>query len=132
MRPILPLLLPLLLAACGPASQAPQAPATAEAPAPRLDFAGKARIPVRLEMHPSDDGGRAVPLGGAWRGQLEFDGGDAPRCGIDRGGLPELVPGSTYEVHVVCATAVQLPDDGRRGLRVMEDGRPIASGVVLP
>lgn len=130
MRAVL-LLLPLLLTACGPAPRdaADTAPG---APKPRLDFPGKIGIPVRLDMAATAEGGRPVPLGGAWRGTVEFDGGTTSHCGIDRGGIAELVPGNGYEVKLICARAVSLPDDGQRGFRVIEDGRPIASGVVLP
>ncbi|MBJ6984941.1 hypothetical protein [Luteimonas sp. MC1750] len=130
MRPIL-LLLPMLLAACGPAPQEAAAPSAA-APASRLDYPGKLGIPVRLDMLPAAEGGRAGPIAGAWRGEVAFDGGATARCGIDRGGLAELVPGSSHEVRLICASAVQLSGDGRRGFRVLEDGRPVASGVVLP
>lgn len=130
MRPIL-LLLPILLAACGPAPQDAAAPSAA-APAPRLDYPGKLGIPVRLDLLSAAEGGRAAPIAGAWRGEVEFDGGASARCGIDRGGLAELAPGSSHELRLICAGAVQLPEDGRRGFRVLEDGRPIASGVVLP
>ncbi|GGJ98164.1 hypothetical protein [Luteimonas terricola] len=40
--------------------------------------------------------------------------------------------GASHELHLVCSAAVRLPDDGSRGFRVLEDGREIASGVVLP
>lgn len=129
-RPIL-LLLPMLLAACGPAPQEAATPSAA-APASRLDYPAKLRIPVRLDMLSEAAGGRAVPIAGAWRGEFEFDGGTTTRCGIDRGGLAELAPGGSHEVRLICTRAVQLSEDGRRGFRVLEDGRPIASGVVLP
>ena len=129
MRPIV-LLLPMLLAACGPAPQDAAAPVAAT-PSPRLDFPAKLKIPVRLDMLATADGGRAVPIPPGWRGEVEFDGGTTMACGMDRGGA-ELAPGSSHEVRLFCTRALALPDDGRRGLRVIEDGRPIASGVVLP
>jgi hypothetical protein len=130
MRPIL-LLFPILLAACGPAPQQAPVPSAAT-PAPRVDFPGKMGIPVRLDLLDEAGGGRATPLAGAWRGEVEFDGGTRSRCGIDRDGAADLSPGSSHELRLVCAGAVRLPGDGRRGFRVLEDGRPIASGVVLP
>ena len=131
MRRILILMLPLTLAACG---QAPEqaAPAAAEPAPPRLDFAAKAPIPARLDLLSAAEGGREYPIAGAWRGEFAFDGGKSLRCAIDRGGLGELAPGSSHEVHLVCAGSLALPDDGRRGFRVMEDGRAIGWGVVLP
>ena len=132
-RPILLLLLlllPMLLAACGPAPQDATAPVAAK-PSSRLDFPAKLGIPVRLDMLATADGGRVVSIPAAWRGDVEFDGGTTMRCGIDRGDA-ELEPGSSHDVRLICARALALPDDGSRGLRVIEDGRPIASGVVLP
>lgn len=126
------LLLPLALVACNAPDGAVE-PAVASVPeAPRLDFTGKRRIPVRLEMLATADGGRAVPIAGAWRGQVEFDGGDSSQCAIARGALEEIAPGSRHEVGLVCGAAVRLPEDGSRGFRVLEDGRVIASGTVLP
>lgn len=124
------LLLPMLLAACGAEPGAPPAPAPEAAP--RLDFPAKARMPVSLHMHAPEEGGREVAIGGAWRGEVEFDGGDRARCGIERGLLSELVPGGRYEVHLVCGGAVRLGEGGGRGFRITEDGRTIASGDVLP
>lgn len=115
------------LAACG----ATQPPAGVE-PAPRLDFPAKQRFPARLDLRPTADGGRVTPIAGAWRGRFVFDGGDGTRCGIDSGEVAELDPGSSHRVQLVCAGAVALPDDGRRGFRVFEDEREIGSGVVLP
>lgn len=122
-------LLALLLAACAPE---PQPPAAAAPAAPRLDFAAKQKIPVALDMHATADGGRTVAISGAWRGEVDFDGGDRVRCAIDRGALAELAPGTRYEVHLLCSGAVRLADGGDRGFRVTEDGREIASGLVLP
>ena len=78
------------------------------------------------------EGGRAVSLPLAWRGEFAFDGGTRMRCGVDRGDHPEVTPGASHEVHLVCAGALHLPDDGGRGFRVVEDGHGIASGTVLP
>lgn len=122
--------LPLVLAACGSPPQ--ESPAAAATPPPRLDFPGKQRIPVRLDMRSTSDGGRPVGIAGAWRGEFAFDGGGASRCAVDRGALASIEPGASHEVHLVCSVAVRLPDDGSRGFRVLEDGREIASGVVLP
>ena len=130
MRPIM-LLLPMLLAACGPSPQDTLAPADA-APQPRLDYPGKLGIPVRLDLLATADGGRAAAISRGWRGDVEFDGGSAARCAIDRGEVEELAPGSSHEVELICGAAVQLPDDGRRGFLVLEDGREIGAGVVLP
>lgn len=127
MRVPLWLLPTMLLVACG---QAPQAP-VAEAVPPRLDFPGKQRIPVRLHLRGGAEG-RGAAIAGAWRGDVEFDGGDRSRCAIDRGDLPALEPGSSHEVRLVCGSAVRLPGDGSRGFRVTEDGREVASGTVLP
>jgi hypothetical protein len=122
------LLAPALLAACG----APQAP-VADAPAPpRLHYPAKRPVPVRLDVRPAAEGGRVVAIPAAWRGDVRFDGGDEGRCGIKRGALPELEPGGSYDVQLVCSHAVRLPDGGSRGFRVLEDGREIASGHVLP
>lgn len=126
----LALALPLVLAACGGAPQQPEAAATV-AP-PRLDYPGRHRIPVRLEMRATADGGRVVGIAGAWRGQFIFDGGDDVRCAVDGGDAGTIEPGSIHEVHLVCSGAVRLPDDGSRGVRVLEDGQEIASGAVLP
>lgn len=120
-------LLAAALAACGGG----QPPEPVE-PAPRLDFPAKQRFPARLDLRPTAEGGRATPIAGAWRGRFVFDGGDGTRCGVDSGELPELEPGSSHQVNLVCAGAVALPDDGRRGFRVLEDDREIGSGVVLP
>ena len=130
MRPIM-LLLPMLLAACGPSPQDTTAAAEA-APQPRLDYPGKLGIPVRLDLLATADGGRAVAISRGWRGDVEFDGGSKARCAIDRGQAVELAPGSSHEVELICGAAVQLPGDGGRGFRVLEDGREIAAGVVLP
>ncbi|WP_133000398.1 hypothetical protein [Luteimonas arsenica] len=127
----IPMLLPLVLAACGGAPQS-AAPAAAVPEPPRLDFSGKRPIPVRLDMLATADGGRAVAIAGAWRGEFEFDGGDRTRCGIERGELAEIAPGSSHEVRLICTAAVRLPDDGSRGFRMLEDGAVIASGTVLP
>ncbi|MGY0612839.1 hypothetical protein ACW7GZ_09445 [Luteimonas sp. A537] len=124
------LLLPLALAACGDATQVP---AVATPAPPPLDYQAKRPIPVRLDMRATADGGRAVAISGAWRGEVDFDGGDpAAHCGIKRDGIAAIEPGSSNEVHMLCARTVRLPDDGSRGFRVLEDGREIASGVVLP
>ena len=120
-------LLAAALAACG--GSRPSEPAE---PAPRLDFPAKQRFPARLDLRPTAEGGRATPVAGAWRGRFVFDGGDDTRCGVDSGDVPELEPGSSHPVHLVCAGAVSLPDDGRRGFRVLEDGREVGSGLVLP
>lgn len=125
------LLLPMLLAACGPSPQDTPAPAAA-APPPRLDYPGKLGIPVRLDLLATADGGRAVAISRGWRGRVEFDGGSNARCAIGRGAVAELAPGSSHEVELICGAAVQLPGDGRRGFRVLEDGRKIGTGVVLP
>lgn len=133
MRTTLLFPLVLLLAACAPEPQPqPQPPAAAEPAAPRLDFAAKQKIPVALDMHATADGGRAVAISGAWRGEVDFDGGDRMRCAIDRDGLAELAPGTRHEVYLLCSGAVRLADGGGRGVRVTEDGREIASGLVLP
>lgn len=129
-RRVAMLLLPLALAACGDAAQVPAAATPAP---PLLDYQAKRSIPVRLDMLATADGGRAVAISGAWRGEVDFD-GDEPntQCGIRRGGLAAIEPGTSNEVHMVCTQTVRLPDDGSRGFRVLEDGREIASGVVLP
>lgn len=119
--------LPLVLAACG---DPPPAPAAEEAP-PRLDFGAKRPIPVQLDLRATADGGRVTPIAGAWRGEFDFDGGTSTRCAIDSGRVP-LEPGSSHRVHLVCAGAVRLADGGGRGVRLVEDGREVASGVVLP
>lgn len=129
LRGLLALALPLALVACGGAKPEPEAAAP---PPPRLDFAGKQGIPVRLDLRASADGGRAAAIAGAWRGEFVFDGGSTTRCGIDRGELPELQPGSSNELRLICARAVRLPDDGSRGFRLLEEGREVGSGVVLP
>lgn len=131
-RRALALALPVALAACGVSPQDPQAAATAPLPPPRLDFPGKHRIPVRLDMRPTDGGGRVVGIAGAWRGEFAFDGGGGARCAIDGGAADTIEPGTSHQVDLVCTAAVRLPDDGSRGFRVLEDGREIASGVVLP
>ncbi|MEN1941454.1 hypothetical protein WCE39_10220 [Luteimonas sp. MJ174] len=124
------LLLPVVLAACG---EAAQAPAATIATPPRLDYPGKSSIPVRLDMRGTADGGRAVAIQGAWRGTVAFDGADDDaHCGIQRGGVAALEPGSSHDVHLICSRAVRLPDEGSRGFRVLEDGREIATGSVLP
>lgn len=129
-RGLVVLALPLALAACGGAQ--PEPVAATVAPPPRLDFPGKRPIPVRLDMHATADGGRATGIAGAWRGEFAFDGGTTARCGISSGALPALEPGSSHEVRLVCTVAVRLPDDGSRGFRLIEDGREVASGTVLP
>lgn len=129
------LLSSMLLVACGAAPQeatdaAAAAPATA--PAPRLDFPAKMRIPVQLDLLAEADGGRSSALPRAWRGEVEFDGGARSRCAIDRGTGAELEPGTRHEVRLLCTRPMQLPADGRRGLRVFEEGRVVATGAVLP
>ncbi|HEY4529228.1 MAG TPA: hypothetical protein VIG97_02700 [Luteimonas sp.] len=123
-----------LLAACGASPQgAPEpAAATSAAAAPRLDFPAKMRIPARLDLLATADGGRAAAIPPAWRAEVEFDGGTGSRCGFDRGEAAELEPGASHQVELLCNRAVQLPDDGRRGFRVIEAGRVVGSGVVLP
>jgi len=128
-RLALALALPVSLAACGNATQEPVAPAPAP---PRLDFPGKHRIPVRLDMRATADGGRATAIAGAWRGEFAFDGGGVARCGIERGGAGAIEPGASHEVRLICAAPVRLSEGGSRGFRVLEDGREIASGAVLP
>ena len=132
MRSVL-LLSSILLAACGAAPPDAPGPAAAPTPAgPRLDYPAKMRIPVRLDLLASADGGRASAIPTAWRGEVAFDGGSSVRCALDRGEAGELAPGSSYEVKLLCAKAVQLPVDGQRGFRVIEEGRVVGSGVVLP
>lgn len=120
----------LAATACGrdpaPAGEAP-APA-----GPRLDFPAKHPIDVELELRAPEDGGRAVPIAGAWRGQVLFDGGAEPvSCAVIRAG-GELGPGVTHQAQLRCVSAVALPDDGRRGFLLLEDGAGIGSGTVLP
>ena len=132
MRSVL-LLSSMLLAACSAApGDAPDPAATAAPVAPRLDYPAKMRIPVRLNLLATADGGRAAAIPAAWRGEFEFDGGSNVRCGFDRGEVAELAPGSSHEVKLLCAKAVRLADDGQRGFRVLEEGRVVGSGVVLP
>ena len=128
-RGLLALVVPLVLIACGGAQPAPE---PAAPPPPRLDFSGKQGIPVRLDLLATADGGRVAAIAGAWRGEFTFDGGGTSRCGIDRGAVTALQPGSSHEVRLVCTGAVRLPDDGSRGFRLIEDGREVGSGVVLP
>lgn len=127
----LALALPLAFAGCD-GSPGGQPEAAATVPPPTLDYPGRHRIPVRLDMRATADGGRAYAIAGAWRGRFVFDGGDDVRCAVDRGDAETIEPGSRHEVRLVCSGAVRLPDDGSRGFRVLEDGQEIASGVVLP
>ena len=128
--PVALALLPVLaLAGCGDPRPAP-AGATA---AQELDFRAKHPIPVRLDLRSSADGGRQVPLAGAWRGRFAFAGAAGQvQCGLHYGEERALEPGTSHELRLLCNAAVALPDDGRRGFRVFEDGREIGSGVVLP
>lgn len=130
MRSVL-LLSSMLLAACGAPQDAPDPTPTAPA-GPRLDYPAKMRIPVRLDLLATADGGRAAAIPAAWRGDMEFDGGSSARCGLDRGEAGELAPGSSHEVRLICSRPVRLADDGPRGFRVVEEGRVVGSGVVLP
>lgn len=131
MRRILMLLAPAMLIACG---ESPPEPAAASAPsAPRLHYPAKQPVSARLQLHATADGGRAAGIPAAWRGEVRFDGGvDANHCGIRRGEHPEIEPGGSYDVELVCAKPVRLPDDGSRGFRVLEDDREIGLGRVLP
>lgn len=128
------LLSSLLLAACGATPpDVPDTAATTTAPAaPRRDFPAKMRIPVRLDLLATADGGRATDIPAAWRGQVEFDGGASARCSLSHDNASGLAPGTSHELKLLCASAVQLPDDGQRGFRVLEEGRVVGSGVVLP
>jgi hypothetical protein len=131
MRRILMLLAPAMLIACGEAP--PERAAVAEPPAPRLHYPAKQPVPARLDLLATGDGGRAVAIPSAWRGEVHFDGGDqGNHCGIKRGDHPEIEPGGSYDVELVCTHAVRLPVDGSRGFRVLEDGREIGSGRVQP
>jgi translation elongation factor EF-Tu-like GTPase len=118
------------LAACG-AQQPEQVDAPAAA-APRMDFAARSRVPVRLDMRATADGGRVAPFAGGYRVDVEFDGAMKTRCAVSRGELPEIAPGSSHEVALRCKDALSLPEGGSRAFRLVEDGREVGSGVVLP
>lgn len=136
MRSVL-LLSTLLLAACGAGPQGASGfetddTAAANPAPPRLDYPAKMRIPVRLDLLATADGGRVAGIPAAWRGEVEFDGGARMRCALVRNEAGELSPGSSHEVKLLCAKSVQLPGDGQRGFRILEEDRVVGSGVVLP
>ena len=123
----------LALAACGDAppaaAEAAAAPAAAEAGGPRT-YAAKERIPVRLAMTPTADGGRPVPVRGTYRPQVVFADGQRQECAVDRGGLAELAPGGGYDVALRCRRELRLADDAL-SFAVVEEGREVATGTVL-
>lgn len=120
------------LVACGAQPPEHVGDAANAARPPRLDFAAKSRVPVRLEMRATADGGRVAPFAGGYRVDVEFEGTATTRCAVSRGDIPEIAPGSRHEVALMCGDAVRLADGGSRGFRVIEDGREVGSGVVLP
>lgn len=122
-----------VLAACGDTAHAPAQPSAAAGPAPaRLDFPAKTRIPVRLDMRASTEGGRAFGLPRGWRGEVAFAGREGTsRCSVRAADAGPIEPGGSYRTQLVCGDAVRLAADGGRGFRVIEDGREIASGEVL-
>jgi hypothetical protein len=63
---------------------------------------------------------------------VEFEGAATTRCAVHRGDLPEIAPGSSHEVALMCGNALRLGEGGNRAFRVLEDGREVGSGVVLP
>lgn len=121
------------LGACG--GQPPeQAGAAAEAVAspPRMDFSARHKIPVRLDMRATSDGGRSAPFSGGYRVDVAFEDAATTRCAVSRGGLPEIAPGSSQVVALMCSNAVRLAEGGSRGFRLIEDGKDVGGGVVLP
>jgi translation elongation factor EF-Tu-like GTPase len=121
------------LAACGrDAPDGVDEAAVVAAAAPRMEFSRRGRVPVRLDMRATSDGGRAAPFAGGYRVDVEFEGATTTRCAISRGDLPEIAPGSSHEVALMCSDAVSLAEGGSRGFRLIEDGREVGSGVVLP
>lgn len=120
------------LAACG--AEAPEQAHGADEPvAPlRMDFTAKSKVPVRLELRATEDGGRVAPIAGGYRVDVEFEGAATTRCAVIRGDIPEIAPGSRHDVALMCGDAVRLAEGGSRGFRLIEEGREVGSGVVLP
>lgn len=137
-RPLLPLglalLAPLLLAACDgrqdPAPAAHVPAAEAERVPPRQS--ARRILEARIDMPATADGGRAAAFPPAWRGEVVFEGGASEQCGIKPLDDGELAPGGSYRVRLVCARRVTLPEAASGRLRVLEEGREVASGSLTP
>ena len=83
-------------------------------------------------MRATADGGRVAPFAGGYRVDVEFEGSATTRCAVSRGGIAEIAAGSSHEGALMCSNAVRLAEGGSRGFRLIEDGREVGSGVVLP
>lgn len=142
-----PLALLPLLAACGdpppPVVAAPEAAASPARVAPAgtgevVDglrrFGAKRIMAIRLTMAASDAGGRAVPFHAAYRPTVRFTGARVPTeqvCAIRLGDLEAFAPGDTHDVTMRCTAAVAFATDSP-GIVLLEDGRKVGQGVVLP
>ncbi|HST45757.1 MAG TPA: hypothetical protein VLK29_11105 [Luteimonas sp.] len=72
------------------------------------------------------------PIGGGFRPTMVFAArGTRTICGVDRRTVGEFRPGDSHEVGLRCADAVAVSADAL-GFSVLEDGREIGTGVVLP
>lgn len=141
-------LLPLL-AACGdpppPAAAAPE-PTPAAAPARMApagsgevvdglrQFGAKRIMDLRLTMAASDAGGRDTPFHAAYRPTVRFAGTPEPTeqvCAIRLGDLDAFAPGETHDVTMRCTDAVAFAPEAP-GIVLLEDGREVGQGIVLP
>ena len=123
-----------LSTACSERAAAPAAsvPTVVPATPPRTEFAAKTRIPVRLQLKPTAQGGRIAPIAGGYRPTVVFAAsGTSTVCGVARGDVAQVGPGETHEVALRCQDAVRVPTDAR-GFSLLEEGREIGNGVVLP
>lgn len=132
------LLVGCVLAGCTqpPAGPTPAGDPLAEPPKaaapPQTSFAPKARIPVRLELKRTDEGGRMSPISGGFRPTMVFAAsGTRTTCGVDRGDVGQFAPGDSHAVSLRCTDAVEVRGDSP-GFSVLEEGREIGTGVVLP
>ena len=143
-----PLALLPLLAACSepPAPAATPRPVAVVAPAKVASvgtgevvdglrrFGAKRIMDIRLTMAASDAGGRDTPFHAAYRPTVRFTGAPEPTeqvCAIRLGVLEGFAPGETHDVTMRCTAAVAFPPDAP-GIVLLEDGREVGQGIVLP
>ncbi len=142
-----PLVSLLLLTACSdpPAPQPVAAPAagtparvaaagSGEVVDGQRRFGAKRLIDIRLTMATTEAGGRGAPFHAAYRPTVRFSGATPPAeqvCAIRLGDLEAFAPGETHEVKMRCTTAVAFARDAP-GIVLVEDGREVGQGVVLP